>query len=117
MPQKNFYDAELVNDSDGKYAVELENVHVTLSDEKQENLARNQVKEGPVTLGRQAGAPAMADKAETKISGTVEVSEMMGSAVHLHIRALRHRYHHDRAADGSGRDCRLPDRQRGWLLF
>ena len=87
VPQMNFYDAELVKDSDGKYAVELENVHVTLSDEKQENLARNQVKEGPVTLGVRPEHLHLADKAETKISGTVEVSEMMGSAVHLHIRA------------------------------
>ena len=117
VPQMNFYDAELVKDSDGKYAVELENVHVTLSDEKQENLARNQVKEGPVTLGVRPEHLHLADKAETKISGTVEVSEMMGSAVPSAHQSVRHRYHHDRAADGSGRDCRLPDRQRGWLLF
>ena len=42
VPQMNFYDAELVKDNNGKYAVELENVRVTLSDEKQENLTRNQ---------------------------------------------------------------------------
>ena len=39
----NFYNAELVKDSDGKYAVNLENVHVVLSEDKQKNLADNQV--------------------------------------------------------------------------
>ena len=58
VPQMNFYDAELVKDSDGKYAVELENVHVTLSDEKQENLARKPGKGRTGYTGRQAGAPA-----------------------------------------------------------
>ena len=33
VPQMNFYDAELVKDNKGKYAVELENVRVTLSEE------------------------------------------------------------------------------------
>ena len=83
----NFYDAELVKDNNGKYAVELENVRVTLSDEKQENLTRNQAEAGPVTLGVRPEHLHLADGTEAKIDGMVEVSEMMGSAVHLHLKA------------------------------
>ena len=32
MPQMNFYNAQLVKDADGKYAVELENAHMVLSE-------------------------------------------------------------------------------------
>ena len=87
VPQMNFYDAELVKDNNGKYAVELENVRVTLSDEKQENLTRNQAEAGPVTLGDRPEHLHLADGTEAKIDGMVEVSEMMGSAVHLHLKA------------------------------
>ena len=87
VPQMNFYDAELVKDNNGKYAVELENVRVTLSDEKQENLTRNQAEAGPVTLGVRPEHLHLADGTVAKIDGMVEVSEMMGSAVHLHLKA------------------------------
>ena len=87
VPQMNFYDAELVKDNNGKYAVELENVRVTLSDEKQENLTRNQAEAGPVTLGVRPEHLHLADGTAAKIDGMVEVSEMMGSAVHLHLKA------------------------------
>ena len=87
VPQMNFYNAELVKDSDGKYAVNLENVHVVLSEDKQKNLADNQVQPGPVTLGVRPEHLHLAEAGEQKITGTVEVSEMMGSAVHLHVSA------------------------------
>ena len=87
VPQMNFYNAELVKDSDGKYAVNLENVHVVLSEDKQKNLADNQVQPGPVTLGVRPEHLHLAEVGEQKITGTVEVSEMMGSAVHLHVSA------------------------------
>ena len=67
--------------------MELENVRVTLADEKQENLTRNQAEAGPVTLGVRPEHLHLADGTEAKIDGMVEVSEMMGSAVHLHLKA------------------------------
>ncbi len=87
MPQMNFYDAQLVKDSDGKYAVELEKAHVVLSEDKQANLARNNVQPGPVTLGVRPEHLVLTGDADKMITGKVEVSEMMGSAVHLHISA------------------------------
>ena len=87
MPQMNFYNAQLVKDSDGKYAVELEKAHVVLSEDKQANLARNNVQPGPVTLGVRPEHLVLTVDADKMITGKVEVSEMMGSAVHLHISA------------------------------
>ena len=87
MPQMNFYAAQLVKDSDGKYAVELEKAHVVLSEDKQANLARNNVQPGPVTLGVRPEHLVLTGDADKMITGKVEVSEMMGSAVHLHISA------------------------------
>ena len=87
MPQMNFYDAQLVKDNDGKYAVELEKAHVVLSEDKQANLARNNVQPGPVTLGVRPEHLVLTGDADKMITGKVEVSEMMGSAVHLHISA------------------------------
>ena len=87
MPQMNFYNAQLVKDSDSKYAVELEKAHVVLSEDKQANLARNNVQPGPVTLGVRPEHLVLTGDADKMITGKVEVSEMMGSAVHLHISA------------------------------
>ena len=86
MPQMNFYDAELVMDGD-KYAVNLEKAHIVLSEEKQANLRRNNVKPSAVTLGVRPEHLLLSDSADNTISGKIEVSEMMGSAVHLHVSA------------------------------
>ena len=87
VPQMNFYDAQLVKDSDGKYAVELDKAHVVLSDAKQANLTKNNVQPGPITLGVRPEHLLLTGDADKMISGQVEVSEMMGSAVHLHVSA------------------------------
>ena len=87
MPQMNFYDAQLVKDADGKYAVELENAHVVLSEDKQERLSKKGVAPQPITLGVRPEHITLEGDPEKMVKGTVDVSEMMGSAVHLHITA------------------------------
>ena len=78
MPQMNFFDAN------GRYAVTVGGVTVELSDEKQQRLAEHNVAEQDVTLGvRPDHLMLCADG----IKGTVDVSEMMGSSVHLHVAA------------------------------
>lgn len=86
MPQMNFYDAEL-SKVDGKYVVKLENAQIVLSDEKQANLAAHNVQPQQITLGVRPEHIMLAGDGEEMIHGTVDVSEMMGSAVHLHINA------------------------------
>ena len=87
VPQMNFYDAQLVRDADGKYAVELENAHVVLSEDKQARLAENGVEPQAITLGVRPEHVALEGDPEKMVHGTVDVSEMMGSAVHLHLTA------------------------------
>ena len=85
-PQMNFFDAELVKEN-GCYAVVLENARVELSEAKQANLARKQVQPGPITLGVRPEHISLAGDPSQAVQGTVDVAEMMGSAVHLHVDA------------------------------
>ena len=86
MPQMNFYKAELVQEG-GSYAVVLDKAKVFLSDEKQAKLNKNNVKTGAVTLGVRPEHLLLTGDPASMISGKVDVSEMMGSAVHLHSSA------------------------------
>ena len=83
MPRMNMFDAKLVKNN-GKYAVEVGGISVELNEEKQARLAANDVAEQEVLLGvRPEHIVLCADG----IKGKVDVSEMMGSSVHLHITA------------------------------
>ena len=84
-PQMNLFEnAELVKEN-GKYAVKLENVKVELSDEKQKALAKNNVAPQKIVLGVR---PEHIELGKEGIPATVDVSEMMGSSVHLHVTAM-----------------------------
>ena len=82
-PQMNLFDSKLVK-VDGKYAVELGGITVTLSEEKQANLAKNNVEPQDIVLGVRPEHIVL----EKGISGKVDVSELMGSSVHLHVTAM-----------------------------
>ena len=82
-PQMNFFDAKLVK-KDGKYAVEAGGITVGLSEDKQKRLAANNVEAQDITLGVR---PDHIVLCENGIKGRVDVSELMGSSVHLHISA------------------------------
>ena len=86
MPVMNFFDAELKREDD-RYFVELGSYRVELSPEKEARLLANGVKSQPVTLGVR---PEHTDVDDTGVSAQVEVSEMMGSSVHLHVNADGH---------------------------
>ena len=83
-PQMNFFQAELVK-KNGVYAVEIGGICVELSEEKQKKLSRNNVAEQDIVLGVR---PEHIELADTGIDAKVDVSEMMGSSVHLHVTAL-----------------------------
>ena len=82
-PQMNFFDAKLTKEQ-GKYFVELGGIKVQLSEEKQARLAANNVEPQDVTLGVRPEHTTLGD---TGIVAKVDVSEMMGSSVHLHVTA------------------------------
>ena len=86
-PQMNFFDAKLDKDADGYY-VELDGARVHLPEEKQQALRANNVEPQDITLGiRPEHIMLCSDDAAAHISATVDVSEMMGSSVHLHVNA------------------------------
>ena len=82
-PQMNFFDAKLLKEN-GKYFVQLANTKVELSQDKQERLAANNVEPQDVTLGVR---PEHTNLVEGGVPAKVDVSEMMGSSVHLHVSA------------------------------
>jgi multiple sugar transport system ATP-binding protein len=83
MPVMNFFDANLVREGK-QYFVEVDGFKVELSPEKEERLLANDVQSQPVTLGVR---PEHTDVSEQGIASKVEVAEMMGSSVHLHLDA------------------------------
>ena len=82
-PKMNIFDAKLVKVK-GKYAVELGGMTVELSEDKQAALTKNNAPEGAVKLGVRPEHIVL----EEGLKGTVDVSELMGSSVHLHVSAL-----------------------------
>ena len=82
-PQMNFFDAKLTKE-DGKYFVSLGGAKVELDAEKQARLSANEVVGQDVTLGVR---PEHTELVEQGITAKVDVSEMMGSSVQLHVTA------------------------------
>ena len=86
MPQMNFFDAELVVEG-GKYFVSVGGAKVELSAEKQANLTAKGVAGQKITLGVRPPHISLAKDGVNAIEAVVDVSEMMGSEVHLHVNA------------------------------
>ena len=83
-PQMNYFDAKLL-EKDGKYLVLVDDQEFELSDEKQERLKQKGVKPQDIILGVRPDHMVLSD---TGIRAKVDVSELMGSSVHLHVNAL-----------------------------
>ena len=83
MPVMNFFDAQLKREGE-KFFVEVGGIKVRLSEDKEERLLKNDVQSQPITLGVR---PEHTDVAEQGVASKVEVAEMMGSTVHLHLNA------------------------------
>ena len=83
MPVMNFFDGKLTREGD-KYFAELGGVKVELSKDKEERLLKNNVQSQEVTLGIRPEHTELADKG---VPAKIDVSEMMGSSVHLHVSA------------------------------
>ena len=83
MPVMNFFDAKLVKEG-SKYFVEVGGYRQELSAEKEERLYNNDVQSQEITLGVR---PEHTDVADEGVEARVDVAEMMGSSVHLHVNA------------------------------
>ncbi len=82
-PKMNIFDAQLKK-VDGKYAVELDGYTVILNEDKQAKLTANNVEPQQVRLGVR---PEHIYLEEGGVKSKIDVSEMMGSSIHLHVSA------------------------------
>ena len=87
-PQMNFFDAHLDKDSRGSYSVFLGGRNIDLPKEKQEKLAAKNTSPQDITLGIRPEHIVVKEDGTGVFSGTVDVSEMLGGAIHLHINTL-----------------------------
>ncbi len=83
MPVMNFFDGKLIKDG-SRYYVELGDQRVELSPEKEARLLAKNAQTQEITLGVR---PEHTDLSDKGVAAKVDVSEMMGSSVHLHVNA------------------------------
>ena len=81
MPVMNFFDAKLERDGN-KYFVVLGDYKVELSEVKEKRLLANDVQSQEIVLGVR---PEHTDVSDEGVEAKVDVAEMMGSSVHLHV--------------------------------
>jgi multiple sugar transport system ATP-binding protein len=88
IPQMNFFDAELMV-KNGNYEVKLEGREMTLPDDAQKILSKKNQKPCDVVLGVRPEHMCLADKDARDVADIIEakvdVFEMMGSEVYLHV--------------------------------
>ena len=84
MPQMNFFDAELVKSGSG-YGIKCNGAEVALSQRIQDALAAKGYDSRKVILGCRPEHMIMKTAGSDTMEATVDVSEMMGSEIHLHV--------------------------------
>ncbi len=82
-PHMNIFDAELKKDN-GKYSVVVNGVEFPCSPEKQAEYEAKGLAPQKVYLGIRPEHISLSDDSERSIPAKVDVSEMMGSSIHLH---------------------------------
>ena len=89
-PQMNFFEGELLKDGEN-YSVQLGGVAFPLAEERQTRLRANNTQPGSVTVGIRPEHIVLCGPEEPRrLPAKVDVSEMMGSAIHLHVNAAEH---------------------------
>ncbi len=84
-PQMNLLKAKLVKNASG-YTVKVLGIDIPLDEEKCAMLAKNNEGSQDVILGvRPEHATLHFDHPDNAIEGTIQVNEMMGSSLHLHL--------------------------------
>ena len=88
-PQMNFFNAKLQKAANGDYYVTVDGVDFGLSAEKQQILRDKGIEPQDITLGVRPEHIMLCSETavESHIKATVDVSEMMGSSIHLHVNA------------------------------
>ena len=79
-PQMNFFNGELIR-RDREYYVSIHGIEVKLSEEKQARLCNKKIESQKIIIGVR---PDHLFEAESGFSAKIQVSEMMGTSIHLH---------------------------------
>ena len=83
-PQMNFFDAKLLKNGD-VYSVEVCGAKIELPADKQAALKANGVEAQDITLGIRPDHITLCEGGEAAIAATVDVTELMGSTIHMHV--------------------------------
>ena len=86
MPQMNLFEAKL-DRKDGGYTVSVGEAEISLAKELADRLAAKQVGSMDVVAGIRPEHIQLKDEGADVLHGKVDVSEMMGSEIHLHVTA------------------------------
>ena len=84
VPIMNFFEGELIKDG-VKYYVEVQGARIELSAEKEAKMAARGVQAQKVTVGVRPEHIELSEVPDKMISAKIDVSEMMGSQINLHI--------------------------------
>ena len=84
VPIMNFFEGELIKDG-VKYYVEVQGARIELSAEKEAKMAARGVQAQKVTVGVRPEHIELSEVPGKMISAKIDVSEMMGSQINLHI--------------------------------
>ena len=84
VPIMNFFEGELIKDG-VKYYVEVQGTRIELSAEKEAKMATRGVQAQKVTVGVRPEHIELSEVPGKMISAKIDVSEMMGSQINLHI--------------------------------
>ncbi|HPX92607.1 MAG TPA: sn-glycerol-3-phosphate ABC transporter ATP-binding protein UgpC [Bacillota bacterium] len=84
-PQMNFFEVTL-KEKEGRYFIAVDGNEIALCDEMQAAFKEGKVRGGEVILGIRPEHIALSEESLAHMSATVDVSEMMGSSIHLHAK-------------------------------
>lgn len=84
MPQMNFFDGELIRDG-STYTLAVNGAKIALSERMQTALAEKDTPAGNVIVGCRPEHLILKESGPDTMQASVDVSEMMGSEIHLHL--------------------------------
>ncbi|MCR5300141.1 MAG: sn-glycerol-3-phosphate ABC transporter ATP-binding protein UgpC [Erysipelotrichaceae bacterium] len=86
MPQMNFYDGKLLKEGD-RYVIDVLGARIVPSEDKQARLRERKIAPMDITVGARPEHITLKETEGAMMEGTVDVSEMMGSSIHIHLNA------------------------------
>ena len=84
-PQMNFHKGELICEGD-KYTIKLHDLSIPLDTKRNELFAQKNIQSQPLIIGIRPEHLSMTQSRDYKIDATANVTELMGSSLHVHYK-------------------------------